>query len=263
MKCGLHVPNFDPFADPSAVADLAAAAEASGWSGLFLWDHVARGEGVFAMCDPWIALAAAAAATSRLRLGPLEIPLVRRRPWNLARQVVTLDHLSGGRVVLGVGLGVSRGPEFAGFGEETDLRLRGDLRDEGLEILQEAWTGEAVTHSGPHYTLDGIAFEPHPVQASVPIWAAAERVQGRPVHRAALLDGVFPFGLSPAKGAMLLDEIRQLRPAGTDGYDLVAAGVEDWEEWQSAGATWWLRVLSWSEPLSAARTIVESGPVPG
>ena len=146
MRFGLHVPNFGPFADPAAIGELAAAAERSGWSGFFVWDHVARAEGSFPMCDPWIALAVAAVATERLRLGPLVTPLARRRPWNVAREVATLDHLSGGRMVLGVGLGVSRGPEFHDFSEEPDPRIRGDLLDEGLHIIRAAWTGEPVTH---------------------------------------------------------------------------------------------------------------------
>lgn len=259
MNFGLHVPNFGPFADPSATADLTAEAEVSGWTGVFIWDHVARAEGTFPMAEPWVTLAAMAVATTRVRLGPLITPLARRRPWNVAREVATLDHLSGGRVVFGAGLGVSRGPEFQAFGEESDERARGDLLDEGLEILRAAWTGEPVTHQG-RYRIDGIAFLPRPVQASVPVWAATERVAGRPVRRAAGLDGVFPFGLQPSDAVALLANIERLRPGGLDGYDLVAAGTDDWRAWQRAGATWWLRVLSWREPLAAAQELVRRGP---
>jgi alkanesulfonate monooxygenase SsuD/methylene tetrahydromethanopterin reductase-like flavin-dependent oxidoreductase (luciferase family) len=260
MKFGLHVPNFGPFAEPAAIGELAAAAEASGWSGFFVWDHVARDEGSFPMCDPWIALAVAAVATERLRLGPLVTPLARRRPWNVAREVATLDHLSGGRMVLGVGLGVSRGPEFHDFSEEPDPRIRGDLLDEGLHIIRAAWTGEPVTHSGRHHRVDGVAILPPPVQSRVPIWGATERLTGRPVRRAATLDGVFPFGLAPPQAGELLGEIARHRPAGLDGFDLIAGGDEDWAAWREAGATWWLRVLPWRESLQSARAIVDAGP---
>jgi alkanesulfonate monooxygenase SsuD/methylene tetrahydromethanopterin reductase-like flavin-dependent oxidoreductase (luciferase family) len=260
MRFGLHVPNFGPFAEPAVIGELAAAAERSGWAGFFVWDHVARDEGSFAMCDPWIALAVAAVATERLLLGPLVTPLARRRPWNVAREVATLDHLSGGRMVLGVGLGVSRGPEFHAFSEEPDPRIRGDLLDEGLEIIRAAWTGQPVTHSGRHHRVDGVAILPAPVQPRVPIWGATERLSGRPVRRAATLDGVFPFGLAPAQADRLLAEVARHRPSGLDGFDLIAGGDDDWAAWRDAGATWWLRVLPWRESLDATRRIVDAGP---
>ena len=263
MKFGLHVPNFGSLSDPVAVAGLAATAEAAGWDGFFLWDHVARPEGVFPMLEPWIGLAAVAARTRRVRIGPLVTPLARRRPWNVARQLASLDHLSGGRVTLGVGLGVSRGPEFRDFGEEADPRVRGDMLDEGLAIIRAAGRGTPVTHEGAHYRLDGVAFEPTPVQAAVPIWGATERTGGRPVRRAAGLDGVFPVGLTPAQLPELLANVSALRPGGLGGYDVVAGGTDDCREWRDAGATWWLRGLSWSQPFAESERIAASGPPAG
>jgi alkanesulfonate monooxygenase SsuD/methylene tetrahydromethanopterin reductase-like flavin-dependent oxidoreductase (luciferase family) len=260
MRFGVHVPNFGAFADPRAIGGLAAAAEQAGWEGFFLWDHVARPEGEFEMCEPWIALAVAATATRTVRLGPLITPLTRRRPWNVAREVTTLDHLTAGRMVLGIGLGISSGPEFHDFSEESDPKVRGDMLDEGLEIVRAAWTGEPVTHHGTHHRLDGVRFLPPPVQQRVPIWGATERVRGRPVRRAATLDGVFPFGLTPDQAPELMAEIARLRPQGMDGYDLIAAGSDDWEGWRDAGASWWLRVLPWQRPLAAALAVVKAGP---
>jgi alkanesulfonate monooxygenase SsuD/methylene tetrahydromethanopterin reductase-like flavin-dependent oxidoreductase (luciferase family) len=260
VKFGLHVPNFGALADPAAVAGLAATAEAAGWDGFFLWDHVARPEGTFPMLEPWTGLAAVAARTQRMRIGPLVTPLSRRRPWNVARQVASLDHLSGGRVTLGVGLGVSSGPEFRDMGEEADPAVRGDMLDEGLAILRAAWTGEPVSHAGTHYRLDAVAFQPPPVQPAVPIWGATERTGGRPVRRAAALDGVFPFGLAPGQLPALLDNVARLRPGGLDGYDVVVGGTDDWAQWRDAGATWWLRVLPWSKPIAESARIAESGP---
>ena len=166
MQFGLYLPNFGAFADPVGLAALAATAEAAGWDGLFLWDHVVRREGDYDLADPWISLAAVATATSRLRIGPLVTPLPRRRPWNVAKQAVTLDHLSGGRMVLGVGLGTPRGPEFPAFGEETDLRVRGDMLDEALIVVRRAWSGETVRHTGPHYRVEGVRFLPRSAWSS-------------------------------------------------------------------------------------------------
>ena len=262
MRFGIHVPNFGPFADPVLIGELAAAAEASGWDGYFLWDHIARPEGVFPMCEPWVGLTVAATMTERVLLGLLVTPLPRRRPWNVARQIATLDHLTGGRVVFGIGLGVSSGPEFHDFGEESDPRIRGDILDEGLAIVRAAWTGEPVTHDGVHFRVNGVALLPPPVQSRVPIWGATERVRGRPVRRAATLDGVFPFGLNPNQGRELLDVIAELRPNGLDDYELIAAGDDGWEAWREAGATWWLRVLPWAGSTAEAHAIIDAGPPP-
>jgi alkanesulfonate monooxygenase SsuD/methylene tetrahydromethanopterin reductase-like flavin-dependent oxidoreductase (luciferase family) len=261
MRFGLHVANFGAFADPIEVAALAQRAEAAGWDGFFLWDHVVRSEGDLPLADPWILLAVVAAATSRLRIGPLITPLSRRRPWNVARQVATLDHLSAGRVVLGVGLGVSQGPELNNFSEETDPATRGDMLDEGITILRQAWSGEPVDHAGTHYRIDSVRFVPPPVQGpSLPIWAATERTTGRPVRRAASLDGIFPFGLRPDDLPALLTTVSRHRKAGLGGFDVVAGGTDDWAAWQAAGATWWLRVLPWRAPLVESVKIVEAGP---
>jgi alkanesulfonate monooxygenase SsuD/methylene tetrahydromethanopterin reductase-like flavin-dependent oxidoreductase (luciferase family) len=256
----VHAPNFAALAGPADIADLAARAEAAGWDGFFIWDHVARPEGTFPMAEPWIALTVIAMATQRLRIGPMVTPLARRRPWNVARQVATLDQLTGGRVTLGVGLGISGGPEFHQFGEESDPRVRGDMLDEGLRILRAAWEGTPVRHAGTHYKVDDVTFLPVPVQARLPIWGATERINGRPVRRAAALDGVFPIGLEPHDLPALLGNVARHRPGSLDGYDVVIAGTDNWQAWRDAGATWWLRELSWRRPLSESVAIVEAGP---
>ena len=131
MKHGIFLPPFGPFGDPAALIDLAVAAEGSGWDGFFLWDHVMhRVDGPY--IDAWIALAAIATRTDRLRTGPLVTPLPRRRPWKLAREAVSLDRLSGGRLVLGVGIGTDHSREFSAFGEPSDDRTHAELLDDGL-----------------------------------------------------------------------------------------------------------------------------------
>ena len=149
------------------------------------------------MADPWITLAAIAAATERIRLGPMVTPLARRRPVKVARETATLDRLSGGRLTLGVGLGSDEfASEYSMTGEELDARRRASMLDESLEILAAAWSGEPVHHRGEHYTVDGMQFRPRPVQRpGVPVWVAGYYGKARPVRRAARHQGFFPLGL--------------------------------------------------------------------
>ena len=107
VRYGVHVPNMWEYGDPRVIAELAVLAEECGWDGLFIWDHILFDrKSPPHVCDPWVALAAAAARTQRIRLGPMLTPVARRRPWKLAREVASLDVLSGGRVIFGAGLGV-------------------------------------------------------------------------------------------------------------------------------------------------------------
>ena len=154
MRCGVWVPNFGDYADPAEIRGLARDAEASGWDGLFLWDHAHREETV-PTADPWVLLAAVACATRRLRLGTLVTPVPRRRPWKLAREVTTLDHLSGGRVVLGVGLGSPADAEFARLGEDPDARVRARKLDEGLEVLEGLFGARPFSYRGEHFRFQG------------------------------------------------------------------------------------------------------------
>src|SRR5215203_1024282 len=106
VRYGVSVPNFGVGVDARAITELAREAEEAGWDGFFLWDHLlAFSPGSVPVVDPWVALTAVALSTSRLRLGPMVTPLPRRRPVKLARETVSLDHLSGGRLILGVGIG--------------------------------------------------------------------------------------------------------------------------------------------------------------
>jgi alkanesulfonate monooxygenase SsuD/methylene tetrahydromethanopterin reductase-like flavin-dependent oxidoreductase (luciferase family) len=145
MRSGLWLPLFEELADPCVVARLASEAEELGWHGLFVWDQMRWREPIRHVADPWITLAAVAAATERLKLGPMVTPLPRRRPAKVARETATLDGLSGGRLILGVGLGGDQfAAEFSKTGEQVDDRVRGEMLDEALEILTRAWSGEPV-----------------------------------------------------------------------------------------------------------------------
>src|SRR3954469_23970122 len=143
VRRGIYVAPFDELSEPALVADLAARAEARGWEGFFVWDHVTYREPVRAVADPWITLAAVALATERAIIGPLVTPLPRRRPHQLARETVTLDRLSGGGLVLRGGVRRARhgGGEPPRFGEAGDPRERARLLDDGLERLRAYWDG--------------------------------------------------------------------------------------------------------------------------
>ncbi len=243
MNRGIFVAPFDELSEPRLVADLAREAENAGWDGFFVWDHIRYSAPVEAVSDPWIVLAAIASATDQVRLGPLVTPLARRRVHKLARETVTLDRLSQGRLVLGVGLGGDRHDEFEPFGDPADPVERGRLLDAGLEKLAGYWDGGLL---------------PPPVQRPrIPVWVAARYPNRRPVRRAARWDGLFPIDLpGPEELAELVAEV----PAG-DGYDVIASiplGAE-LGPWEAAGATWCLTEFGPSPTAAEVRAAISSG----
>jgi alkanesulfonate monooxygenase SsuD/methylene tetrahydromethanopterin reductase-like flavin-dependent oxidoreductase (luciferase family) len=249
IKRGMFVAPFDELVEPRLLAELAQLAEARAWDGFFVWDHIRYRAPVRAVADPWVALSAIAYATSELRLGPMVTPLARRRVHKLARETVTLDHLSGGRLTLGVGLGSDRSDELGPFREETDPRERARLLDQGLTRLAEFWDGE---------------FEPAPVQQPrIPVWVASRWPNRRPLRRAARWDGLFPIELpGPDELAMLVAEVRALRDGDDRPFDFVieTSAGEDLGPWEAAGATWVLNSFG-PEPREAeVRAQIEAGP---
>ena len=197
MKLAIDIPNFGHWGDPRQVVALARNIEDAGWDGLSLWDHIYVFEGNV-VADPWVTLGAVADATKRLTLMTMVTPLPRRRPWQVAREAVTLDQLSGGRFVLGVGIGHPPGPELATFGQETDPKRRAAMLDEGLDILAGLWSGERFSHDGDFYTIEPVTFAPTPVQQPrIPVWVAATWPNRRPFRRAARWDGVAPLVADP------------------------------------------------------------------
>jgi len=244
---GIFIPPFDELSEPGLIAELAAAAEERGWDGFFVWDHVAYRAPVRAIADPWIALAAVATATERIRIGALVTPIPRRRPHKLARETATLDRLSGGRLVFGVGIGPDSTGEFdpERFGEEGDPRRRAQLLDEGLERLRAYWEGE---------------FEPRPIQEPrVPVWVAARWPNRRPLRRAARWDGLFPIDLpEPDALAEYAAAVEELR-GSLDGYDLVAESPPgtDPAPWEAAGATWCLTAFDLQATEADVRAAIE------
>lgn len=249
VRRGIFLAPFDELVDPRLLGELAGRSEAQGWEGFFLWDHVAYRPPVHAVADPWVALAAVACATETLRLGPMVTPLSRRRVHKLARESVTLDHLSRGRLTLGVGLGSDRSGELEPFGEVVDARERARLLDHGLERLAAYWGGE---------------FAPPPAQRPrIPVWVAGRWPNRRPLQRAARWDGLFPIDLpGPDALAVLADEVRALRGERGGSFELVVeiAPGEDVVPWKAAGATWVLTGFGNQPRETEVREAIEAGP---
>ena len=242
---GVCLANIGSYSDPRVGVRVAQAAEAAGWDGVFIWDHLAFVWDAPA-ADPWITLAAIAAATSRVRIGTAVTPVARRRPHVLAHEIATLDRLSDGRVIFGAGLGGAP-REFAKFGEPSDAKVRAAMLDEGLDVMRKLWSGQQVTHHGVHYTVEGVTFAPTPMQKHVPIWIGGNRPAS--LRRAArwdgwLADSAAPTGvtLSPDDVAESIAEIGR----GDDGFDVAVLGESQRAEpaaYEPAGATWWLENL--------------------
>jgi len=267
---GVTLPPFYEWSDPRVVTELAREADDAGWDGFFLWDHVTWDPawgGTPPIADPWLCLAAAAMVTSRVRLGPLVTPLVRRRAQKVAREVATLDHLSGGRAVFGVGLGTDY--DYQAFGEP--LGARGARLDEALDVLEGLLTGEAVDHDGPHLQVHSPPSLPRPVQERVPIWVGGWWPNPAPFVRAARFDGVVPGKVGHEQGAELtVDDLAAIRVTvgRTDGYDYVVSGrtdsptdTEALHAWADAGATWWIEALHpFMGQADAMRARLRAGP---
>ncbi|MBP0462091.1 LLM class flavin-dependent oxidoreductase [Streptomyces montanisoli] len=261
MRYSINIPNFGDFADPRTVASLAVTAEEAGWDGLFVWDHVVHTKKERrAFGDPWMLLTAAALATSRIALGTLVTPVPRRRPEQLARQVATLDGLSGGRVVFGAGLGGPIDDEYGSFGEPTDPVVLAERLDEGLGLLARYWTGEPVTHHGRHFHADDVALLPATVRRPrPPVWIAGYWPKRRPMRRAARWDGAVPLFESARHGhCPPVDEVRDMagyvreqrreQGAGDGPFEFVVGGASPADPGRArdlvgpladAGATWW------------------------
>jgi alkanesulfonate monooxygenase SsuD/methylene tetrahydromethanopterin reductase-like flavin-dependent oxidoreductase (luciferase family) len=276
MRFAMYVPNFGTFGHVSTLVELAKAAEDTGWDGFFMWDHLLpdADSRLGPVADTWIALSAIAGATSRLRIGALVTPLPRRRPWKLARETVSLDHYSGGRLVVGAGIGGDWWREYSAVGEPADAVVRGAKLDEGLEVLTRLWTGTPVTHQGTYYQVQEAHFLPPPHQTPrIPIWIAGVWPGTRPFRRAARWDGIFPIGRN---GTLKPDDFRDMRAyidkhrTATTPFDVVFDGraheVAAEERgahvasYAAAGVTWWLESVWPDVGLSKVQSIMHAGP---
>jgi alkanesulfonate monooxygenase SsuD/methylene tetrahydromethanopterin reductase-like flavin-dependent oxidoreductase (luciferase family) len=254
MKYGVYISNYALQGNPNKFLELAVAAEDTNWDGFFMWDHNYAGKD-YLIADPWITLAAIAARTENIRIGTTVTPLPRRRPEKVAREVATLDILSKGRFILGVGLGGSSDNDYGNFGENVDLKERAERLDESLAILEGLWSGEPFAFSGKHYSIKEVTFNPRPIlRPRVPIWCAGTWPIKAPFRRAARYDGVFPLGIT---GNMELEDysnvadyVKNQRGSMKD-FDMVTLGttsgdpeIDTWvEESKACGVTWFVEVM--------------------
>ncbi|MHB8645621.1 MAG: LLM class flavin-dependent oxidoreductase [Thermomicrobiales bacterium] len=274
MRYGLDVSIVGTYGDPRLLADLAAEAERAGWDGFFIWDVIFSDDPPKPVADPWIALAAIATATHRIPIGALVTPLARQNPWQVARQTLSLDHLSRGRLIFGVGLG-DQARDFVAFGEEADPRLRADKLDEGLDVLTGLWSGESMNYQGNHFQVHDATFLPKPLQTPrIPVWVAGYWPNRRPFRRAARWDGVLPGKmnneeLTPEELTEIIAYIGDHRDR-REPFDVAVYGqtpadpdqvMQMIKPWIAAGATWWREGIEDARgSLDAMRERIRRGP---
>ena len=261
-RYAIGVPNVGPFGDPSLLVNMAVAAEEHGWDGFFVWDHLLWWDPGWHVADPVVVIAAVAARTARIRNGILVNVLARRRAGKVAREAVTLDRLSRGRLVFGAGLG-SLEEEFTAFGEPGGATERAARLDESLDLMDALWTGERVTFRGEHLTATGVTMLPRPVQRPrIPVWCGGRWPVKAPFRRAARWDGVMPTHTGYGLGETMppdefLAAVRYTREHRTapGPFDVALEGRTDGTApdrggrhvapYVEAGLTWWIEALGW------------------
>ena len=283
MKYGLDMASAGAAGDALTMGELAHIAEESGWDGIFLEDYIIwQSHPDVPTYDPWITLAAMAMRTQRIRLGTMVTPIARRRPWKLAQELVTLDHLSQGRMILGVGLGdtgesIGSDLSFAHFDEMLDPKQRAHMLDEGIEIITRVWSGEPFSFDGEFYKIRNVQMLPKPVQRPrIPIWVGGGYPNRGPVARALRWDGSCMY--KQEGHWMQPEDVRSLRERvvaerGTvEGYEITIGGAPRWEDENkqraylesmiAEGVTWWHEYIPPDVgDFKVQRKMIERGPL--
>jgi alkanesulfonate monooxygenase SsuD/methylene tetrahydromethanopterin reductase-like flavin-dependent oxidoreductase (luciferase family) len=271
MQFSLNLMNFGYLGDVNTLADVAQEAEDGGWDAIFLWDHVNWTDMGFHV-DPWIALGIIADRTERVKIGTAITPIARRRPIKLAREILTLHRMSGGRFVFGAGSGAWPS-EFDDLGEQHDLRVRADMLDEGLELLKKTWSGESFEHQGTHYQARAQTFCPG--GAEIPIWVGGTWPNRKPFRRAARFDGVMAMN-QHFNNPLTLEHVSQIKrfitghrenekpfslAVALNASNDYMADVDRALAYEDAGANWWQEgVYPPAENLDELRKTVRRGP---
>ncbi|MHA1990085.1 MAG: LLM class flavin-dependent oxidoreductase [Candidatus Hodarchaeales archaeon] len=279
MKFGLDIPITGEYADINKLIDLALDAEKAGWDGFFLWDTLWDTTSPDKdTADPVVTLSAIALKTKKLKLGLMLTPIVRRRPWKFAKEMVSIDHLSKGRLIVGLGLGFNKN-ELLNFNEEDNLKIRGEKLDEAIEILTGLWKGEKFHFNGKHYKINDVQLRPIPYQKPrIPIWVGGFWPNKKPFRRAAQLDGMYPGVINPDpnsnKDIMTIENFKEIfnylkkYRQTMHSFDIMHYGFtpnDPYEagkivnEWEKAGITWWAESND-RKTLKEHRERIISGP---
>jgi alkanesulfonate monooxygenase SsuD/methylene tetrahydromethanopterin reductase-like flavin-dependent oxidoreductase (luciferase family) len=238
VKFGFYTANSGATGDPNLVVELAERAEAAGWDGFFLWDHLTAWRPP--VSDPWVMLGGVAVRTERITIGPLIVPLARRRPQKVALEAATLERLAPGRVVLGVGLGAP--DDFTTFGEDADWRVRARKVEESLATLRESLP-------------------------DLPVWVSGEWPRKQPFHGVDLADGVFPIHreehtfrpLAPDDVAAAVASLPEQARRDFAMWSFNDEGAHDLADYEATGVTWWM-VEGFLLPPDELRRIADAGP---
>ena len=277
MRFGLQMESTGLGGDPRTFAELGRQADEAGWDGIYLSDPGYPTVGsprAREICDVWVALAAIAMATERIRLGTLITPLARYHPYEVALRAASLDRLSRGRLDLTVGAG--HGPAFKYLGLDDSTRVA--RFRESLEIVTDLWTGDPVTFHGEHFTLTDVTLAPTPLQSPhIPLRVCAWN-RGSSVDLAARWGGLHLPHYHPdatCDERACFDLVAGLRNRLGEGAELAIEGIhgvpdappEVCRRFAEAGATWWLETVFTFQmpdvdPDGLARRIRKGPPTP-
>ena len=261
MNFAVSLPNYKKYADVHLLIKMAKEAETAGWDGFVIWDHEAAG-GKSPVTDPWVTMGAIAAQTHKMKLGIIITQLAKHSPWKIAKEAATLDQLTDGRFILGIGLGFALEREFKVLGDEHKEKARKAVLDEILEILGDLWTEDDYKISDEHFKED----QPQPDRKKkrpvyIPIWMAGlwpDRLQFR---RVAQWNGVLPIAKGYEYNNMMLPEAINdvIEFVGShrtvdEPFDIIHAGItsgvdhekdkEIIETYRQAGVTWWMEAIT-------------------
>lgn len=277
MKYGFIIPG----GSAREIVDMAVEVEEAGWDGAFYYDDIYTGakKGISAA---WPVLAAMAVNTKRIRIGSLLTAVGRRRPWELARESVTVDWLSEGRLILPTGLGSAGDGAYTKAGMPSDRRVRAEMLDEGLEILDGLWGGRSFSYDGKYNQIKPMRFIPRPVQKPrIPIWVVGAWGRPKSMRRVLKYDGLIPVIKKPdgthaevTPGAIremrrYVSENRTARGNQRREFDIIKDGVTPRNSskaramvkpFANAGATWWMESMWVYKDLRNVKERIEAGP---
>ena len=270
-----------PTGASNEIVELALEAEEAGWDGVFYYDDIYTDRKT-EMSAAWPIMAAIAVTTKKVRLGSLLTAIGRRRPWEVARESVTVDHLSKGRLILPVGLGWAGDGAYTRAGMPSDRKVRAEMLDEGLEILDGLWSGKPFRYSGKHNQLKTMTFIPRPVQMPrIPIWVVGAWPRPKSMRRVLKYDGLIPV-IKKVDGShedVLPQKIQEMKAfveknrvvKGTmrRDFDIIKDGVTPMNEknarkivapYAESGATWWTETLWGVMRIDDVKKRIQAGP---